>query len=58
MSDFFKKFAPSILAVVSVIVTAAAPEIQTYIADHPVLASFVFGIGAIFAHFYPSPLKD
>jgi hypothetical protein len=58
MSDFFKRYAPSIIAIVSVIATAAAPQIQAYIQAHPTFSALVFGIGAIFAHFYPSPLKD
>jgi len=57
MSDFFKKYAPTILTVVGVIVTAATPQIQAYLSAHPTFATFLFGLGTIFAHFYPSPIK-
>ena len=51
------KWLPTLIAVMAMLATTFAPQIQHLIAVHPEVAAFVGGLYAIMAHFAPQPHK-
>ena len=50
-----KKYLPSIIAAASAMAVAVAPAVQSALAHHPTVTAVVAAIGAIIAHWLPSP---
>ena len=57
MSNFFKKWGPSLLAIGSTVLTVFTPSIQGVISAHPVVSAVLATILGIFNHLMPSPVS-
>lgn len=55
--NFFSKWWPSILSVVTVVAGLVSTPVQGAIAAHPTVSAVLAGVLGILSHFVPSPLQ-
>ena len=55
--NWLKKYAPTLMAIGSTLLTAFTPEIQKSIASHPTVTLVLTSVLTIISHFLPSPIS-